>query len=439
MSFLFGFGAGLLLGGFILFAKARERERETKEAFEEVEAALQRLVGGKELRPGLGLGLPFRGRKIANLIRTTHQSFRRLQEETKEENARVLAVLEGMVDGLVYMDQEGSLLLANREAVRLLELPANRWMRQNYEEIFRNEESKSLLRRCLKNRRRQDLEIEHHKTILEMSAVPLEEKGVNRGAILVLRDVTSLRKLQMGRRAFVANVSHEFRTPLTAILGYCDTLLHDPDMPREDRILALERVFAQANRLEELVKDLLQLAKIESSPESGSQRRIFSPKKMMLSVLEDFFPQAAAKQIQLLLEGEEPPARVLSDEDAHRQILENLVSNAIRYTPEGGWIHLRCKTQGEDLFYEVEDTGIGIDRQHLNRIFERFYRTDPARTRFRGGTGLGLAIVKHLTQRRGAKVHVQSEVGKGSTFSLQIPGAVLKDSDGFLLGNPGEE
>ncbi len=428
MNFLLGLGVGLVLGGFFLFHRARRREKETKEAFDEIEVALQRIVGGKDLSPGLGLGLPFRGRKIANLIRTTHQSLRRLQEETKEENARVLAVLEGMVDGLVYIDQEGSLLLANREAIRLLELPANRWMRRNFEDLFRNEESKSLLRRCLLDRRRQDLEMEHHGVILELSAVPLEEKGLNRGAILVLRDVTSLRKLQTGRRAFVANVSHEFRTPLTAILGYCETLLQDPEMPKEDRVQALSRVFAQANRLEELVKDLLQLAKIESSPESGSQRRMFAPKETVSSVFDAFSPQAKEKGILLFVEDEGLPARVLSDEDALRQILENLVSNAIRYTPEGGRIHLRGWTDREDLLFEVEDTGIGIDRQHLNRIFERFYRTDPARTRFRGGTGLGLAIVKHLSQRMGANVQVRSEVGKGSNFCLHIPGAVLPES-----------
>ncbi len=427
MSFLLGLGVGVVLGAYSFFGRARAREKETKESFEEIEAALQRILGGKDLSPGLGLGLPFRGRKIANLIRNMHQSLRGLQEETKEENARVLAVLEGMVDGIVYIDQEGSLLLANREAIRLLELPAKRWMRQNFEELFRNEASKSLLRRCLEDRRRQDLEIEHYNSILEMSAVPLEEGGVNRGAILVLRDVTSLRKLQMGRRAFVANVSHEFRTPLTAILGYCDTLLHDPDIPKEDRIQALERIFAQANRLEELVKDLLQLAQIEAGPRSGSQRKMFSPLELMTSVYEAFSPQALEKEIHLSLEKGRAPARVLSDQEALRQILENLVSNAIRYTADGGRIYLRCFAQGEDLLFEVEDTGIGIDREHLNRIFERFYRTDPARTRFRGGTGLGLAIVKHLSQRLGGHVQVRSEVGKGSTFALKIPGAVLRE------------
>ncbi|HHI79915.1 MAG TPA: PAS domain-containing protein [Planctomycetes bacterium] len=427
MSFLLGLGIGIFLGAFFFYRRHRWARKETKEAFEEIEEALQRLVGGKELNPGLGLGLPFRGRKVANLIRTTHQSLRSLQEESREENARVRAVLEGMVDGLVYLDQEGRLLLANREAIRLLELPAKRWMRGHFEELLRNEESKSLLRRCLKDRRRQDLEMEHHNAVLEMSAVPLEEKGVNRGAILVLRDVTSLRELQTGRRAFVANVSHEFRTPLTAILGYLETVLHDPDMPREERVRILERVFAQAQRLEALVLDLLQLARIESSPESGSQRKIFSPRVLMGFVVEAFRPQALEKSIELSLEDAEAPARILSDEDAVRQILENLVSNAIRYTPEGGRVRLRCKALGEDLCFEVEDTGIGIAPQHLSRIFERFYRTDPARTRFQGGTGLGLAIVKHLSQRLGGRVQVRSEVGEGSTFSLHLPGTVLKD------------
>lgn len=229
----------------------------------------------------------------------------------------------------------------------------------------------------------------------------------------------SQHKLEQMRREFVANVSHELKTPLTCIRGYAETLkegaLDDPKAARR----FIDKIESNANQLQNLVEDLLKLSEIESG------RMEMSPENLSLGVIvsevmESFQGLIQAKDLQCLnrIPGD---LRIYVDAKAMSQILRNLLDNAIKYTPEGGVITLEAEAYGSFCRMMVRDTGIGILEQDLSRIFERFYRADKAHSRQMGGTGLGLAIVKHLVQLHGGEVGVISEVGKGSQFFFTLP------------------
>jgi two-component system phosphate regulon sensor histidine kinase PhoR len=246
------------------------------------------------------------------------------------------------------------------------------------------------------------------------------------GAVIVLHDTTELRQAERLRQDFVANVSHELKTPLAVIKSSIETLVDGAVEEPESRHLFLQQIVREADRLEELIKDLLSLARIESGhlrlePQAIPLERAIS------ECLERHHPRAESKTLTLV---EKPPKdgppdlAVWADPDALRQVLDNLVDNAIKYTPNGGRITIRWSGTADTVSFEVEDTGVGIPAADLPRVFERFYRVDKARSRAVGGTGLGLAIVKHLVQAMKGQVRATSTVGKGTTFRVTLPRAV---------------
>ena len=240
------------------------------------------------------------------------------------------------------------------------------------------------------------------------------------GAVLVMHDVTELRRLENVRRDFVANVSHELKTPLTAIRGMIETMIDDPEMPKEMQSRFLDRVRDQSMRLSALVTDLLSLAKIEAN-EGRGERTLIDLRARLRDAVARFGDVAARKRITLALELPEDAATVQADEESLRQILDNLLDNACKYTPEGGHVWARIVRRPGELRCEVEDTGIGIEPADQARVFERFYRVDKARSRDLGGTGLGLSIVKHLANSLGGTVSLESAPGRGSTFRVHFP------------------
>jgi two-component system phosphate regulon sensor histidine kinase PhoR len=259
--------------------------------------------------------------------------------------------------------------------------------------------------------------------VIELWASPLKDReGAVAGSLVVLHDVTQLRKLESLRRDFVANVSHELKTPLTAIRGLVETLLDDPAMESETRRHFLERVRAQAGRLGQLVNDLLTLARVESA-EGLPQRERVDVRVVLQECAARFEPLCAAKDLRLVRDLGTRSLIVLGDEECLRQIADNLLDNALKYTPAGGRVHLRARASEAtpDVVVEVEDSGIGIPSDQLERIFERFYRVDKARSRELGGTGLGLSIVKNMAQALGGSVSVESALGRGSTFRVTLP------------------
>jgi two-component system, OmpR family, phosphate regulon sensor histidine kinase PhoR len=242
---------------------------------------------------------------------------------------------------------------------------------------------------------------------------------------MVLHDITALRRLERVRTEFVANVSHELRTPLTAIQGYLETLLGGALEERANARRFLEIAFRHTERLGRLLNDLTDLSNIEL----GKVSLRLAPVRfadVLGSVLDIVRPKAEAGRVGLIADVEPPELVVHADHDRLAQILINLVDNAVKYTPEGGWVTMRARSlDGKRAEVRVRDTGVGIPRADLPRITERFYRVDKARSRDLGGTGLGLAIVKHLVLAHGGELEIASEEGEGTTvrFTLAIGGA----------------
>ena len=237
--------------------------------------------------------------------------------------------------------------------------------------------------------------------------------------MIVLHDLTELRRLENVRRELVANVSHELKTPLTVIKGYAETLrlgaVNDP----EHNLQFIHRIEEQADRLHELIQDLLQIARLEAGSETFDLGSV--PLDELISeCASQFADVAATKGVTLATESLLADVAAWADEEGVRTILNNLVDNALKFTPAGGRITMRCLADDESVTVEVQDTGIGIAADDQARIFERFYRVDKARSRELGGTGLGLSIVKHLAQAFGGNVSVESRPASGSTFRVTL-------------------
>lgn len=248
-------------------------------------------------------------------------------------------------------------------------------------------------------------------------AIQLVPFGDNQ-KLLLCRDITPLENLETMRRDFVANVSHELRTPLTVVGGFLETLEDmDSEMPESTRHY-FHLMQEQTGRMRRLVEDLLTLSRLESSQNFSQETDINVPAMLRMVLTEG--QSLSGRRHQLSLEADESLHLNGAPEELH-SAFGNLVTNAIRYTPDGGEIRLTWRLRGSDAVFSVSDTGIGIEPQHLSRLTERFYRVDSSRSRATGGTGLGLSIVKHILTRHQAKLEIESEYGKGSVFSVVFP------------------
>lgn len=244
---------------------------------------------------------------------------------------------------------------------------------------------------------------------------------------MTIVELTELRRLESVRRDFVANVSHELKTPLTSIRGYTETLLSD-EVPREVQIQFLEVVRKNATRIQRIVDELLDLSRLQSGGWQPDIREV-DAKEIAADAWTACSEGAEKKGISFSITG--PPARLLADPGGLRQVLSNLFDNALRYTPDAGEIRVGIRSvrhHGRDAIeLEIRDNGVGIPGEALPRIFERFFRVDPARSRDQGGTGLGLSIVKHLVDRMDGDVVAESELGKGTSIRIRLPAANKND------------
>lgn len=368
-------------------------------------------------------------RRLSEAIATmTEQLEERLDTITGDRN-KVLAILGGMVEGVVAIDREERVVHMNAVAARLLGLaPGEAEGRRIWEvtRVLAVSEILDEVRRTGAPRSgsaslvgageggRATIE-------LELRAAALRDAdGAPGGAVLVMHDVSELRRLENVRRDFVANVSHELKTPLTAIRGLVETMLDDDQMPDDTRQRFLEKVRDQALRLSSLVTDLLSLARIEAN-EGRIERRPVDVRPILRESLARLSETAARKELALAAELPDEACVVSGDEESLRQIFDNLLDNACKYTPPGGRVWVRVLRRPNELKVEFEDTGIGIEPADQQRVFERFYRVDKARSRELGGTGLGLSIVKHLASSLGAQVSLESQPGRGSTFRVHFP------------------
>jgi two-component system phosphate regulon sensor histidine kinase PhoR len=250
--------------------------------------------------------------------------------------------------------------------------------------------------------------------ILSVQLVPFGEGK----KLLVARDITDLERVDAMRRDFIANVSHELRTPLTVVGGFVETLADAPDLPREESRRYYDLMLDHTRRMQRLLDDLLTLSRLESDDHALKDEPVDVPELAQALKTEAESLSRGRHRIELQIESD---AWLKGGLQEIRSALGNLVSNAVRYTPEGGSVTLRWREQNGEAVFSVTDTGEGIALEHIPRLTERFYRVDRSRSRETGGTGLGLAIVKHVLTRHGARLDIQSTPGKGSTFSAFFP------------------
>lgn len=345
------------------------------------------------------------------------------QQALAEEHAQQQALFNSMIEGVLVLDREGKVRLVNQAVERLFGL--NHDIRgQSLMEAFRMHALQELLNRAAIEGRMVGGELEIpgiDLRCLQVNVVSLlNREGRHAGMLLVFHDLTRLRQLENTRREFVANVSHELRTPLSLIKGYVETLI---DGAKDDPAVALrflQTIEKHADRLTFLIEDLLTISRLESG-QIVMNLQPFELVPLVDHVLEDLGSRAAEKNITL--RNTIPPGtKIRADGDRLEQVLFNLIDNAIKYGKPDGLVEVSGRLL-DDKWVEVSvrDDGPGIPADAKDRVFERFYRIDRARSRDAGGTGLGLSIVKHIVQSHGGEVWIESELGKGSTFFFTLP------------------
>ena len=361
--------------------------------------------------------------ELGELARILDHAAQQLQQQLTEltrDRARTEAILLAMEEGVLAVNHQGLVRLANSVLSRLFNLSEP--LGRHYLEVIRQREVAEILEGVLRDgeRRTAEIEVVRLRRFFALTGVRFPgTEGSPDGAILTFHDITERRRLDRVRRDFVANASHELRTPLTSIHGFVEAL---QDGAVDDPMLSkrfLGKIRAQAERMSALADDLLALSRLESEERQPDWSQV-RPGSVADDVVAAFDELAAEKHVELSARDEGAP-ETTTDPGRLRHILENLVDNALKYTPEGGHVEVVAQPAEGGARVEVRDDGPGIAAEHLPRIFERFYRVDKARSRQLGGTGLGLAIVKHLAEGIGAKVTVESEVGKGSRFVVELP------------------
>lgn len=370
--------------------------------------------------PGDGKGDTLESLGVS-LNQTAQRLDRTIRTLTEERNLSS-AILGSMVEGVAVVNGVERLVFANPGFAQILDLDVPPVSGSSLLEVVRQTELIEAVRRVLAGEPRVEAEIvtgtlRQHYFAATVASV---RAGETSGAVIVLHDITELRKLERIRRDFVANVSHEFRTPLTAIQGFSETLLagavNDPN--NRDRFLGI--ILEHSRRLARLTEDLLRLSEMDAERLELEVRRL-AVSQLVESCYETAQRRAAEKGLALSLQLPGRLPDIAGDSRRLQEVLQNLLDNAIQYTLPGGKIVLSAEAKNDEVIFTVSDTGIGIPRSDQPRIFERFYRVDAARSREAGGTGLGLSIAKHLIEVHGGRIWVESEVGEGSQFHFSIP------------------
>jgi two-component system, OmpR family, phosphate regulon sensor histidine kinase PhoR len=356
-----------------------------------------------------------------SLNRTAARMDRAIRTLTEERNLSS-AILGSMVEGVAVVNGAERLLFANQSFADILGLDIPPKSGSALVEVVRQTEMIEAVRQVLAGEPRVESEIvtgtlRQHFFATTVAAV---RAGDTSGAVVVLHDITELRKLERVRRDFVANVSHEFKTPLTAIQGFAETLLAGAIDDPQNRERFLGIILEHAQRLARLTDDLLKLSKMDADRLEVEIRHV-SVSELIENCVQTAEHRATEKDISVSVSLSAELPDIAGDRRRLAEILQNLIDNAIQYTLPGGRIVVSAAVRDLDIVFTVADTGIGIPKADQSRIFERFYRVDAARSREAGGTGLGLAIAKHLVEVHGGRIWVDSEIGQGSQFHFTVP------------------
>ncbi|MCF6227623.1 MAG: cell wall metabolism sensor histidine kinase WalK [Planctomycetes bacterium] len=369
--------------------------------------------------------------EIGSLLEAFNSMSKEIRERVvqMEVSRRELsAIVDNMAEGVLLVNTKGDCLLANEAAAKLLDIELDKLKDCHLWESLRMAEVDELIASLptLEHPRRMWVEVHNipdQRQVLQFVATPVftTADGLQQSVILV-SDATEDQKLLEMRQDFVANVSHELKTPLTSISAYVDTLLDGAADDEAVRRPFMEKIKSNTTRLTKLVSDILNISRLESGTGDESRHNI-DLNLFAEALLERQRDKADAKQIKLHFKAANVPAIAFGNEEDLTEAVENLIVNAISYTPENGDVTVNVESNNNGLELSVSDTGVGIPEESLARVFERFFRVDKARSRALGGTGLGLAIVKHVAIKHGGKVEATSEEGKGSTFKITLPKA----------------
>lgn len=348
----------------------------------------------------------------------------RVEKITQQRN-ELETMLASMVEAVIVVDQEERIVRCNQAAGKLFGFEVAAVKNRSIQEVIRNIEIQRFLKTTLNSQKpvEESIEIDFDGEQYLRAYGTLLKNGDPRiqGALLVFHDITRLKQLENMRREFVANVSHELKTPITSIKGFIETLQTGAISDLKAAPRFLEIIARNANRLETIINDLLSLSKIEQGEDSGqialTQNNIID---VLRAAITACAPKAAEKEIAITLDAPETLYGNVNA-DLLEQAVANLLDNALKYSGPHSTVHVEGKRQNAQILISVKDTGCGIPEEHLPRLFERFYRVDKARSRNLGGTGLGLAIVKHIVQAHQGTVTVESTVGKGSVFTISLP------------------
>ncbi|MCB5935523.1 cell wall metabolism sensor histidine kinase WalK [Caldibacillus thermoamylovorans] len=362
--------------------------------------------------------------EIGQLAITFNNLSKKLQDEqakTDSEKRKLSSILKFMTDGVISTDRKGRIILINEAAEQMLNVTRETVISENIIDVLELGDKYSL----------KDLTQEQNSVILDLStnAVPLivrvnfsiiqKETGIMNGLIVVLHDITEQEKIERERREFVANVSHELRTPLTTMRSYLEALTDGAWMDKDIAPQFLKVTQNETERMIRLVNDLLVLSKMDSKDYQLRKEWINFPK--FLDHIIDRFEMAKEKNVHFSRDYLNEPILVEIDQDKITQVLDNIISNALKYSPSGGTITVKLVVFHDSLEVKISDQGVGIPKQNLHRIFDRFYRVDKARARHIGGTGLGLAIAKEMVEAHNGHIWATSIEGKGTTIHFTLP------------------
>ncbi|WP_058486578.1 two-component system histidine kinase PnpS [Defluviitalea phaphyphila] len=342
----------------------------------------------------------------------------------KNQNIKLESILNSMTEGIIAVDSSFHIMLINPKVYEIFSIEKDCYGKLVYE-VIRNQKILEVLENSLKSQKYivQELEFDgENNKILRVYANPIgstEYKEYIMGSLLVIEDITKIKKLEQMRKDFVSNVSHELKTPLTSIRGFIDTLKNGAIEDKKVANRFLEIIDVESERLYRLIQDILYLSEIETR-EKDIDMNMNNVEDIIDEVFEILKPKADKKNIGLEKNIEKDIPFFYCNKDRIKQILINIIDNGIKYT-EKGKVTLICKREGDFLKFIIKDTGIGIPKEHIPRLFERFYRVNKGRSRKMGGTGLGLSIVKHIVKLYNGSISVESNVGEGTIFTILLP------------------
>ncbi|WP_052353811.1 two-component system histidine kinase PnpS [Neobacillus jeddahensis] len=418
---IFSFSLGITVI-IIIILGLRISSRYTKPIKEATEVALELAHGNYRARTKVDrfddAGI------LGSSINVLAENLQGLSKAQEMQQDRLSVLIENMGAGLILIDSRGYINLINKGYIDIFHIDPKNYLDKLYYEVLENEEICHLVAEVFRTEKKCSkhllIPLIIERRYFVVYGVPIiGTNNVWKGVLLVFHDITELKKLEQMRKDFVANVSHELKTPVTSIKGFAETLL-DGAMNNKDSLEAfLSIILKESDRLQTLIQELLELSKIE---QQGFQLNIQEVDlyPLLNEVIKLLEGKAKAKNLRLEFYSKQKQVLINADIDRLKQVFINLIGNAITYTPAEGDIKIILLDYEENVRIHVKDTGVGINKEDIPRIFERFYRVDRARSRNSGGTGLGLAIVKHLIEAHHGSISVRSKMGEGSEFIIEL-------------------